>query len=93
MSVLDIGLHDISEQERALKDKIASKGMPLFSFMRPSLHLWSGVSPEGHIAAQDTRLIRQANEIDELRSSLNEAIHEVRAPFPCVSSPSDSLPS
>ncbi|KAF8665423.1 hypothetical protein AX16_000442 [Volvariella volvacea WC 439] len=57
MSVLNIGANDVSEEQRALRDKISSK--------------------ETHIAAQQAQLMRQASEMEELQTALNDALHKL----------------
>ena len=75
MSALDIGINDVSEETKAFKDRLASKG-PFLRCIPVSVAC--NLSSDGHIAAQETRLMKQAAQLEELRSTLIEALHKVR---------------
>lgn len=74
MSTWNLGIDDVSEEAQAFKDKLSSKGAYL-----PNLETYVALhgSTDSHIAAQQTKLMRQAAEMDELRSTFNDTLHKV----------------
>ena len=87
MSVLNIGMDDVSDETRNLKDKLSSKGIRVITDM--SLTLLTQLL-ECQISAQQMKLMKQAAEFDELQSTLNDALHKVCGPakfFPVILTP------
>jgi myosin protein heavy chain len=75
MSSWNIGIDDVSEETQALKNKLSSQGM--YFLPTQSLASSSFCSLDGHIAAQNTQLIKQAAELEEIKSTLNDTLHKV----------------
>jgi hypothetical protein len=72
-----IGADDVSEETQRFKDKleVASKGSLR---VRPGSEYNMLTRPtDGHIASQQTQIMRQAEELEEIKKSLNEAFHKV----------------
>ncbi|KAG5647698.1 hypothetical protein DXG03_008421 [Asterophora parasitica] len=59
MSTWNLGANDVSEQEQAFKDKLASK--------------------DGHISALQSKLMKQEQELHELKDAYDEKLRKVRA--------------
>ncbi|KAG6829266.1 hypothetical protein H0H87_012083 [Tephrocybe sp. NHM501043] len=57
MSVFNIGMNDVSDQERAMKDKLASK--------------------DGHISALKSQLLKQDEELQEMKEMYNEKLRQL----------------
>ena len=75
MSLWNSGDGEPSEEVQTLKNKLSFQGMLLFS---PSTFLFGGLLPSDvQLAAQQTQLMKQAQQLNECQVSLNEAIHKV----------------
>ncbi|KAG6813211.1 hypothetical protein H0H92_013098 [Tricholoma furcatifolium] len=72
MSVLDIGINDISDHERAIKDKLASKGTFVSIYFTSSL-----TEIDGHITALNAKLLKQDEEMQELKKMFDENLRQL----------------
>ena len=79
MSILTLGIDDVSEETRTFKDKLSSKGISRFSVTWFTYR----ASIESQLSAQQMKLMKQAAELDELQSTLNDALHKVRTSDTC----------
>jgi len=73
MSIWALGSADVTEETQAFKDKLSSKGSQVITVNLSFAH----APPDSQIAAQETQLFKQALEFEELKLSLNDALHKV----------------
>lgn len=74
MSTWNLGIGDVSEETRSLKDKLASKGEIR---MYVWICKWLIKCLDSQIAAQQDRIIKQTAEHGDLQERFNDAMHKV----------------
>jgi myosin protein heavy chain len=85
MSVWKIGMNEVTEETQAFKNKLSSKGV--YS-ENPKLFLTGlDLFLESQIAAQQNEILKQAAELAELKTTLNETLHKVCLVPPSICTP------
>ncbi len=77
MSHWNIGADDVSEETQMHRNKLASKGTSSYKLIGALNDAFCFL--DSQIAAQQTQLLKQTKELDDLRASLHDALYKVRA--------------
>jgi myosin protein heavy chain len=76
MSTWNIGANDVSQETQNYRNKLSSKGAH-YSPVVPISYIANRSVKDTQIAAQQSKLIKQAAELGELKQALNDALHKV----------------